>query len=155
MGIEIERKFLVNHHVWAAVKPSNGTVYRQGYLTKGQAATVRVRLAGAQAWLTIKGRATGLARSEYEYPIPMADAQQLLDELAVSELLKTRYIVIHEGKRWEVDEFHGSNEGLLLAEMELQSEDESFNLPPWVQQEVTGDKKYNNSYLAEYPFGSW
>ena len=79
----------------------------------------------------------------------------MLDELAVAELFKTRYIVIHEGKRWEVDGFHGRNEGLLLAELELQSEDESFALPPWVLQEVTGDKKYNNSYLAEFPFRSW
>jgi adenylate cyclase len=155
MPIEIERKFLVNPTAWSTVKPSNGTPYRQGYLTNGAGATVRIRLAGAQAWLTIKGKTTGLARSEYEYSIPTTDAQEMLDTLAVSELLKTRYIVIHEGKRWEVDEFHGSNEGLLTAELELVTEDENFALPPWVTEEVTADKRYSNSYLAERPFGNW
>ena len=154
MGVEIEHKFLIRRDLWKP--PSPGTLYRQGYLSSAKERVVRVRIAGEAAFLTIKGQSSGLARAEFEYPIPLADAAALLDGLCERPLIeKTRYRVPFEGHIWEVDHFHGDNEGLLLAEIEVSTEDERFALPPWVGEEVSHDPRYFNSNLVAHPFSTW
>ncbi|MGC4102874.1 CYTH domain-containing protein [Ferruginibacter sp.] len=155
MGLEIERKYLVDHQTWNAADKSAGKLYRQGYISTDENKTIRIRLAGTDAWLTIKGKTTGATRSEFEYSIPAEDAIQMLNTLAESELSKTRYKIPCKGKLWEVDVFHDENEGLIVAEIELASEDEEFELPEWASTEVTGDAKYYNSNLTLYPFKRW
>lgn len=154
MGVEIERKFLVNGTEWK--RGLSGTAYRQGYLTSDPERTVRVRLAGELGYLTIKGASTGASRQEFEYPIPGADALELLERLCRKPLIaKIRYRVPHAGMVWDVDEFSGDNAGLVLAEIELEHEDQVVELPSWVGQEVTGDSRYYNAYLAEHPLATW
>jgi CYTH domain-containing protein len=154
MGSEIERKFLVRSEDW---KPGAvGVPYRQGYLCRQAARTVRVRVAGGQAYLTIKGQAQGITRLEYEYPIPLADAQDLLEQLCLKPLIeKTRYRLEFGGRVWEVDEFAGENQGLVVAEVELESPDQPLELPDWVGEEVTHDPRYLNANLVEQPFSRW
>jgi len=152
MAIEIERKFLVEGNDWRN-KP--GTLFRQGYLNRDKERTVRVRIAGEQAYLTIKGISIGASRAEFEYEIPVTDAEQLLLLCDGPLIEKTRYLVPHAGMVWEVDEFHGANHGLVVAEIELQSEDQQFDKPSWAGQEVTDDKRYFNSSLAGYPYNTW
>ncbi|WP_296510819.1 CYTH domain-containing protein [Rhodoferax sp.] len=152
MGIEIERKFLVQGMAW---RNGSGVLYRQGYLNRDKARTVRVRIAGDAAFLTIKGQSTGATRAEFEYPVPLQDAQALLPLCDGPLIDKTRYIVLHAGHRWEVDEFAGDNAGLVVAELELTSEDEAFEAPPWLGEEVTHDARYFNSNLAAHPFCKW
>ncbi|EMR02827.1 CYTH domain-containing protein [Cesiribacter andamanensis] len=130
MPKEIERKFLVDKTLWQQLEKPQGTYLRQGYLSTDPARTVRVRIAGERAYLTIKGKTTGISRSEWEYPIPLADARALLDELIPASIEKRRYVIEFEGRHWEVDAFEGANQGLLVAELELQSEEEAFALPP-------------------------
>ncbi len=155
MGKEIERKFLVNPKIWErAVKPE-GTYYRQGYILAEPGKTVRVRVSGNAGFLTIKGAAEGISRDEYEYEIPLNDAKEMLDKLCGSEVVKKRYKIYCGGKLWEVDVFDGDNYGLILAEIELKSEEEMFDIPSWIEKEVTGDIKYNNSYLSLCPFERW
>jgi adenylate cyclase len=153
MGTEIERKFLVVGDDWRAV--ASGTHYVQGYLSRDVARIVRVRRAGPAAYLTIKGIPEGARRPEFEYPIPLSDAQQLMNLCLPPLVEKTRYVIKYGGKRWEVDEFHGDNRGLILAEIELPSEDEPIDIPPWIGQEVSGDPRYFNSYLSEHPYTQW
>lgn len=155
MKFEIERKYLLNQDKWANYEKPKGEFYRQGYILKDPAKTVRVRLTDSNAYITIKGSVEGISRLEYEYEIPQADAKDLLDHFCSSELSKTRYKIPYEGKVWEVDEFYGENEGLVLAEIELESEDESYRLPDWISMDVTGDIRYYNSRLTEHPFKSW
>jgi adenylate cyclase len=153
MGIEIERKFLVNGDDW---RIGTGTVYRQGYIVSGNGRTVRVRIAGEQGYLTLKGAAAGISRAEYEYAIPVADAAEMLDILCDRpQIEKTRYKIPHNGLIWEVDEFSGENQGLILAEVELTSPDQSVSLPPWIGQEVSHDFRYFNSNLAKFPYSRW
>jgi len=152
MGTEIERKFLVNGDEW---RKGQSTPFRQGYLNRDKARTVRVRIAGEQAFLTIKGVSVGAARAEFEYEIPVADAEQLLLLCDGPLIEKTRYIVPHAGMIWEVDEFHGANSGLVVAELELQSENQQFDKPAWVDLEVTEDNRYYNSSLAVHPYSAW
>lgn len=153
MSQEIERKFLVVGEGWRAAE---GVLYRQGYLSTAQERTVRVRVAGDKGYLTIKGLGQGAVRPEFEYEIPLADANQMLDELCLRPLIeKKRYKVSYGGLTWEVDEFLGENEGLLLAEVELSSEDQPFDLPGWAGQEVTGDPRYYNASLVERPYREW
>ena len=132
-----------------------GTEFQQGYLSHGTA-TVRVRIAGEQAFLTIKGKTQGISRCEYEYAIPNADARHMLatlcDEAAIE---KTRYIIEHAEKIWEVDVFHGANQGLIVAEIELNDEHEKFTLPDWIAEEVSSDARYFNSQLAKHPYSQW
>jgi adenylate cyclase len=155
MPIEIERKFLVAHDTWRA-QVTSATRIRQGYLCVEAGRTVRVRLAGEQAWLTIKGPGAGAARSEFEYPLPPADARLLLDQLCLHpQIDKTRHLIPHGGLTFEVDVFHGDNEGLVMAEVELSAVDTHVDLPPWIGREVTGDHRYFNAYLAQHPFRSW
>jgi adenylate cyclase len=149
MGREIERKFLVARAGWRSkVKTSARLV--QGYLPTTAGRTVRVRIAGKKAFLTIKGPSKGAARDEYEYRIPLKDAEQLLSRHCAAGLVeKVRHIVPYAGRRWEVDEFRGAHQGLVLAELELSSARQTFRPPPWLGKEVTGDRRYDNSALAK------
>jgi len=154
MGIEIERKFLVTGQAWRS--PTPGTLYRQGYIRTQGTATVRVRIAGHTGYLTLKGPTSGLSRLEFEYEIPLADAQQLLDELCDRPLIeKYRYRVQIGELTWEIDEFIGENQGLILAEVELVHPDQPVDCPPWIGAEVSGDRRYFNSNLAQHPFTQW
>jgi CYTH domain-containing protein len=155
MAIEIERKFLVRRDAWRAVHAA-GTRYRQGYISTGPDHVVRVRVAGDRAFVTIKGRRSGLTRLEFEYPVPVGDAQVMLDTLCRAPLIeKTRYRVPYGGREWEVDEFAGANAGLLIAEVELPSEEARVELPPWVGREVSDDPRYYNASLVEHPYSEW
>ncbi len=150
MAVEIERKFLFD----PAKVPSlpSGHIIKQGYIP-AQGATVRVRLKDDKAYLTLKGRAKALIRSEFEYEIPTEDAHAMLNELCVPPLIeKRRYEVMYEGHLWELDVFKGENKGLFLAEIELSSPDEHFALPPWVIKEVTDDRRYYNANLRTLPY---
>ena len=153
MGIEIERKFLVKDGSWKE-QSDEGLVCRQGYLASDRESTVRVRVIGDKGFLTIKGATYGLSRSEYEYEIPAIDAEGML-QFCRSMVEKTRYLIEHGGMTWEVDVFGGYNGGLVLAEIELESEDQEFDLPDWAGEEVSGDVRYYNSHLAQHPFRSW
>lgn len=154
MGTEIERKFLVRSDAWRGL--SDGVRYRQGYLNSAKERTVRIRTVGEKAFLTIKGISVGATRAEYEYPIPTADCNAMLDTLAEKPLIeKTRYKIRHGVHTWEIDEFAGDNHGLIVAEIELQREDEPFDKPDWIGTEVTGDPRYFNSNLIKQPFTSW
>lgn len=154
MGIEIERKFLVASDAWRA-GVSRSTRFSQGYLSRDPARTVRVRLAGEQAFLTIKGATLGAARAEFEYAVPVADARALLAICDGPVVEKVRSLCTYEGMTWEVDEFLGANAGLVLAEIELDAEDQPFARPPWLGAEVTGDARFVNANLAVRPFTSW
>jgi adenylate cyclase len=151
---EIERKFLVRGESWRAAACA-GTPYRQGYLSTVKERTVRVRLAGAKAYLTVKGVAVGATRDEFEYEIPVEDARHMLDVMCEVAVEKTRWIVPNEGHDWEVDEFGGANAGLVVAEIELEDEAEAFARPPWVAEEVTHDPRYTNASLARAPWRGW
>jgi len=151
---EIERKFLVRKDLWYALHKPLGEDLIQGYLFASPEKTVRIRASGASGFITIKGPAVNATRDEYEYPIPRPDAIELLDKFAGSRIDKVRYRVLHEGKTWEIDEFFGENEGLIIAEIELSSPEEHFEKPPWIGEEVTEDHRYSNSWLAEHPFTS-
>ncbi len=154
MGKEIERKYLVKQETW---KPqAEGTHFKQGYLNAQKERVVRVRIEGDKAKITIKGITTGVTRSEFEYLIPVDDAALLLDNLCEQPLIdKHRYRQEVGGKVWEIDVFHGQNEGLVVAEIELASEDEGFILPSWAVQEVSSDPRYFNSNLLKNPFNTW
>lgn len=152
MGIEIERKFLVIGEAW---KQLPGQRYSQGYLNRDPARTVRVRVVGDQAWLTIKGQNQGAVRTEFEYEIPLADGRQLLGLCEGPLIDKIRRLVPYAGMNWEVDEFLGQNAGLVVAEIELSAADQAFEAPPWLGAEVTEDARYFNSQLAHKPFTLW
>lgn len=153
MATEIERKFLVKTELWT--RPTRGKRLVQGYLSTSGRSTVRVRIAEDQAFVTIKGRAHGISRSEFEYEIPVAEAEQLL-ELSETPLIdKVRYLVEHEGHTFEVDVFSGESAGLVVAELELSREDEAFSAPAWLGREVSFDRRFANSSLATVPFSHW
>ena len=154
MAVEIERKFLVSGDGWRAHGP--GVRYRQGYLSSDPERNVRVRLVPDKGYLTIKGGTVGATRAEYEYEIPAGDAGEMLDHLCKRPLIeKTRYHVEHEGLVWEVDEFSGDNAGLIIAEVELDSENQAVVLPDWVGEEVTGNPRYYNASLIANPYSTW
>lgn len=152
MGVEIERKFRVREDFQPR---GTGTRIVQGYLSRDPARTVRVRIAGDRAYLTVKGETHGARRSEFEYEIPAADARAMLALCAPPLVEKTRRRVPYAGHTWEVDVFHGANEGLRVAEVELRDEAEDVTLPPWVTVEVTGEKRYYNASLIAHPFTLW
>ncbi|HVX39203.1 MAG TPA: CYTH domain-containing protein [Gemmatimonadaceae bacterium] len=155
MAHEIERKFLVRGNLWIP-DPSRATRIRQGYLSTDPARVVRVRTRGSAAYLTIKGLTVGIARVELEYPIPLADADLMLDQLCVRPLVeKVRYLERVGEHTWEIDVFHGENAGLILAEVELPSADASIDLPTWAGDEVSDDPRYFNSNLARHPYAEW
>ena len=154
MGIEIERKFLVSSDGWRQ-PASTQTRFSQGYLSRDPARTVRVRIAGERAFLTIKGATTGATRAEFEYEVPVTDAVQLLALSDGPVVEKIRHLCVFEGMTWEVDEFLGANAGLVVAEIELQDESQAFAKPAWLGEEVTGDARYVNANLAVNPFTRW
>jgi CYTH domain-containing protein len=152
MGVEIERKFLVVGHEW---QTDSGVMYCQGYLNRDRNRTVRVRIAGAKAYLTIKGSPEGLARAEFEYEIPVDDAVQMLKLCDGPLVEKIRHKINHHGMVWEVDEFLGANLGLVVAEIELDAPDQEFARPDWLGEEVSSDLRYFNSNLAMKPYSTW
>ncbi|GAB0150075.1 MULTISPECIES: CYTH domain-containing protein [Marichromatium] len=155
MAIEIERKFLVRDAGWREAV-SRSTRMVQGYLVAEPGLTLRVRIAGEQAFLTLKGASRGIARAEYEYPVPVADAEAMLRDLACTALVeKVRHLVTVAGRVWEVDEFAGANAGLVLAELELEDERAVFVRPDWLGEEVSDDPRYFNARLARHPYRDW
>jgi len=152
MATEIERKFLVIGDAW---RIGNPTLFVQGYLNREAHATVRVRVAGDQAMLTVKGKVQGLSRAEYEYPIPMADARAMLKLCEGPLIEKKRWLWSAGDLIWEIDEFLGENAGLVVAEVELESEDQPIELPDWIGIEVSHDERYFNSNLSRVPFLDW
>ncbi|MCC6994633.1 MAG: CYTH domain-containing protein [Deltaproteobacteria bacterium] len=154
MAQEIERKYLVDVARWRPA--GQGARLVQGYLSSRKECVVRVRIEDAVARLTVKGEATGISRAEFEYPIPVADAEVMLATLCQRPLIeKQRHREVHNGKVWEIDVFAGENRGLVLAEVELASEHEVVDVPPWATQEVSHDARYYNSSLIARPFSSW
>lgn len=154
MSVEIERKFLVRGTAWKCL--GRAVPIMQGYLSAHPDRTVRVRIEDQSATLTIKGRSHGAVRGEWEYSIPREDAQALLDGLCERPLIeKTRTRVEYGGMVWEIDEFSGDNLGLVVAEIELASEHQSFAKPEWIGEEVTADARYFNSSLLKHPFATW
>jgi len=154
MGIEIEKKFLLANDGWRGLDA--GRLYRQGYLNSERGRTVRVRTVEEHGYLTIKGPAVGGIRPEYEYEIPVADAVAMLQTLCLRPLIeKRRYCIDFQGFVWEVDEFFGDNQGLMLAEIELPAPDQPFAKPPWIGQEVTDDPRYTNAALSRRPYRLW
>jgi len=155
MGIEIERKFLVQGEAWRGL--GSAKLYRQGYIsTQNRTTSVRVRLAGEQGYITIKGKREGISRAEFEYPIPPEDAANILENLCDRPLIeKVRHRIAYGGLIWEVDEFMGENAGLIVAEVELTAIDQSIELPEWIGLEVTEDLRYYNANLVRNPYSSW
>lgn len=153
MGIEIERKFLVKNEAWRSL--GKGVSLTQGYLAGSNQATVRVRIAGNIAYLTVKGKVKNLTRQEFEYEIPVVDAQAILKLCHPRIVEKTRYKIRLQDLIWEVDEFAGANQGLVMAEVELEAADQLVSLPEWIAQEVSEDPRYFNSYLASHPYSTW
>ena len=154
MAIEIERKFLIKHIPLDRVKYSHHI--KQGYIVNDSQKVIRVRKKANQYYLTIKGNTIGISRSEFEYTIPKNDAENLFDQFCLSGTIeKTRHYVERKSHLWEIDEFHGRNDGLIVAEIELDSEDEFFEIPNWVDQEVTSEKKYYNMSLLKNPYITW
>ena len=154
MGKEIERKYLVKGNAWRGL--TKGIRYRQGYLNRDKERTVRIRSTGAKAYITIKGLIVGASRPEYEYEIPVADGNVMLDTLAERPLIeKNRYRIPHGNVTIEVDEFLAENAGLVVAEIELKSEDQLVDKPAWLGEEVTGDPRYYNANLVAHPYSTW
>lgn len=153
MAVEIERRFKVNGDAWRHLAPAER--YRQGYLSVDKERTVRVRVVGERAWLTLKGQISNVSRHEFEYEIPLADAQTIMDAMCPMVVDKLRHRIELDGLVWEVDEFFGDNAGLVLAEIELPSEDSPFPHPDWLGEEVTHDGRYTNAYLSKNPYTRW
>lgn len=154
MATEIERKYLLANDAWRGL--GQGQPYRQGYICSGAGRTVRVRTVADHGYLTIKGPTIGLSRSEYEYQIPFDDAQELLTLLCSRPLIsKIRYTLTFAGFTWEIDEFKEENEGLIIAEIELEYPEQEFVMPPWIGKEVSDDPRYRNSSLVINPYCNW
>lgn len=155
MGTEIERKFLVTDDSWRAAA-DKGKQYLQGYLSVGPPAAIRVRLCGDTAILNLKKATSDLTRIEFEYPIPVEDARVILHNMGVGHIIeKTRYRVPHDGLTWEIDVFGGVNAGLVIAEVELESETQPFQKPAWAGNDVSADLRYRNVHLCEQPYTEW
>lgn len=155
MGIEIERKFLVTNDSWREAA-SIALSIKQGYLVGGKEASVRVRLQGDNANLNIKSATLGVRRQEFEYAIPLEEAEIILTTLCQRPIIeKTRYLVSYANKQWEIDVFEGDNAGLIVAELELHDEAEQFDPPPWLGEEVSDDPRYYNSCLSQHPYKDW
>jgi adenylate cyclase len=154
VGVEIERKFLLAGDGWRAL--GTPVLLRQGYLSSDPARVVRVRVEGERAFMTIKGKNVGATRGEWEYPIPLADANELLEGLCAQPIIeKYRRRIDFAGNTWEVDEFLGANQGLVVAEIELDSETQQFDKPDWIGEDVTDDARYYNSALVRHPYSNW
>jgi len=156
MAIEIERKFLVNQEAWAQLADKGeGKYYAQAYIHADPNKSIRIRISEGTAILAIKGSLTNLSRLEFEYEIPLDEAEMIMKSLCGAAVVKRRYIIHHTSMTWEVDVFEGENEGLIIAEIELEAEDQFLNLPPWVQEEVTDDPRYLNANLSKKPYATW
>jgi CYTH domain-containing protein len=155
MGTEIERKFLVDRGKWDRLNKPGGTHYRQGYLLNNSSQTIRVRISDKQGFLNLKSKVSQMSRKEYEYEIPLADGVEILNAFTKNGTEKTRYHIAFAGKTWEVDVFLGDNAGLIVAEIELNSETEEFEKPDWITNEVTDDDRYTNASLSTRPFRDW
>lgn len=154
MAKEIERKFLVKNDDFK--KLAQGVTYRQGYLNSAKERTVRVRSVGSRGFIAVKGISVGVTRVEYEYEIPFDDCKAMLDNLVEKPVIEKKRYKIRAGKfTWEVDEFLGENQGLIVAEIELENEDDEFERPDWLGEEVSGDPRYFNSSLISHPFNKW
>lgn len=153
MAVETERKFLVKGDAWRSL--ADPVPYAQGYLSSGKGTTVRVRIAGEKAFLTVKGPVRGISRDEFEYPVPAEEARAMLPLCHGSVIEKTRRHIPHGEHVWEVDEFCGANAGLIVAEIELSHPEEGFEIPPWIGPEVTGNPRYYNSNLSLHPYSEW
>lgn len=155
MGREIERKFLPGTDDWRA-EVEQSTRLVQGYISRSDSTAVRVRIKGEQAELNVKHTLDGINRLEFEYAIPLDDAREILDQVALRPLIdKTRHLVRHGDHLWEIDEFHGENDGLVVAEIELEDADADFARPAWLGEEVSDDPRYYNSNLSAHPFSTW
>ncbi|MEZ5536205.1 MAG: CYTH domain-containing protein [Thiolinea sp.] len=155
MATEIEHKFLLINNDWRELV-IRSVSYRQGYLSNNKSASVRIRIAGDTANINVKGMTIGLQRPEYEYPISLSDAHEMLDQLCQRPLIeKTRHFVEYGGKIWEIDEFQGDNAGLVVAEVELGQVGEEFDIPAWAGQDVSGVERYYNVALVRYPYTQW
>lgn len=155
MAVEIERKFLLSSERWRATVTRSVEIV-QGYIAESDTASVRVRVADQNGSLNLKGLTLGITRKEYEYDLPVAEAREILAELCAARVItKTRHHAEHEGHNWEIDEFAGRNTGLVVAEIELSSENEVFARPEWLGEEVSGDPRYYNLRLVEQPYGTW
>jgi len=154
MAMEIERKYLVKNDQYKS--SADSAVFRQGYLSVEAERTVRVRSYNGKGFLTIKGKTNSWSREEYEYDIPIQDAERMLDNLCIPPIIeKVRYFLTYADCKWEVDEFLGVNEGLVVAEIELESEQQIFEKPEWIGTEVTSDSRYFNSNLVNNPYKNW
>ena len=153
-GIEIERRFLLKNDAWKAV---TGTpcLMSQGYLSVEKERIIRLRIIGNRAWLTLKGYISDVSRSEFEYEIPVADAQTMMDTMCPFRLEKHRYEVSYQGFVFEIDEYFGDNAPLIVAELELPSEDAPFPCPDWLGEEITADGRFTNAYLSKHPYSEW
>jgi CYTH domain-containing protein len=154
MATEVERKYLVDTELWRPL--GTGVLYRQGYLSSIKERVVRVRIVGEFGFLTVKGITSGISRLEFEYPIPREDAVIILDKLCERPLIeKTRHREVFAERTWEIDVFHGDNEGLVVAEIEVASPTDAIALPPWAGTEVSNDPRYFNSNLVAHPYKGW
>jgi adenylate cyclase len=154
MGIETERKYLVKGKSYKC--GTSGYLYKQGYLSTNPESVIRIRICNDKSYVTIKGKAEGISRLEFEYEIPLNDAEEMLNLLCEKPIIeKHRYKYEYMGDLWEIDEFHGENEGLIVAEIELDNENSVFSKPEWLGEEVTGVTKYHNSCLVKHPFKDW
>lgn len=154
MSIEIERRFLLANNDWRALAGAP-QILRQGYLKVDKACSIRVRISGSQAWLTLKGYISDVSRSEFEYPIPLADAEAILSGLCPFKLEKHRYTLSYQGLTFEIDEYLGENAPLVVAELELPDEDAPYPRPAWLGEEITSHGHYTNAYLSKHPYSSW
>ena len=155
MGQEIERKFLVNNDIQNIISETNSKYCSQTYLSSDNEKVVRIRVLADKGFITIKSKVTGISRHEFEYEIPLTDAKKMIDLFGEQVIEKTRYFIPIKNHTWEVDIFEGQNKGLIIAEIELNSEDEKFELPHWIEKEVTGDVKYYNNNLQNTPYSVW
>jgi adenylate cyclase len=155
MATEIEHKFLLANDGWRQhIQKSN--YFKQGYLSSQPTSSIRVRIAGQQAWLNIKSATIGTTRQEYEYEIPLPDAEEMLNTLCRKPLIeKTRHFIPINQHLWEIDEFDGDNKGLVIAEIELQEAGETFIKPSWIGEEVTHELRYYNNNLVDNPYQKW
>lgn len=155
MVLEIERKFLVHESNWQDLAKPIGLYCEQTYLLKDEARTVRIRVMGDKGFITLKGKTIGFSKPEFEYEVPAKEAIEMIGLFGEIVIKKTRYLFPQGELTWEVDVFHEDNEGLIIAEIELQSEDQEFEIPNWIAEEVTGDYRYSNSNLQGNPYKIW
>lgn len=155
MPIEIEHKYLVNPEKWKLVVPEKSEIIKQGYLSTDPNKTIRVRTKGNQGFITVKGKSLSASRPEYEYEIPLNEAEEMLQSFCNQSIEKIRHHVVYENKHWEVDVFHGENRGLIVAEIELKSETEDYSIPEWAIENITFDHRFSNSNLSINPYSKW